>query len=107
MNMEQLLGWEMAGETELLGKNLPQYHYVHRYGTHCGIKITLVSTVCYKNSKQLKCIRRSFRIANCIEFYMFSAANKAIKEAVLGVLRLNSASRKDRNGTQYIDQSFP
>jgi hypothetical protein len=28
MMMEKLVGW-LAGETEVLGKNLPQYRFVH------------------------------------------------------------------------------
>jgi hypothetical protein len=29
MNMEQSVEWELAGETEVLGENLPQYHFIH------------------------------------------------------------------------------
>jgi hypothetical protein len=29
MNLEPLLEWELAGETEVLGDNLPQCHFVH------------------------------------------------------------------------------
>jgi hypothetical protein len=29
MIMEQLVEWGLAGETELLGENLPQFHFVH------------------------------------------------------------------------------
>jgi hypothetical protein len=27
--MEQLVEWRLAGETEVLGENLPQLHFVH------------------------------------------------------------------------------
>jgi hypothetical protein len=27
--VEQLVEWRMAGETEVLGENLPQHHFVH------------------------------------------------------------------------------
>jgi hypothetical protein len=29
MNVEQSVEWELAGETEVLGGNLPQSHYVN------------------------------------------------------------------------------
>jgi hypothetical protein len=29
MNMEHLVEWELAGDTEVLGENLPQHHFVH------------------------------------------------------------------------------
>jgi hypothetical protein len=29
MSVEQSLEWELTGETEVLGENLPQYHFVH------------------------------------------------------------------------------
>jgi hypothetical protein len=29
MNVEKSMEWELAGETEVLGENLPQYHFVH------------------------------------------------------------------------------
>jgi hypothetical protein len=29
MSVEQSVEWELAGETEVLGENLPQYHFVH------------------------------------------------------------------------------
>jgi hypothetical protein len=30
MIVEQLVEWELAGETEALGENLPQHHFVHQ-----------------------------------------------------------------------------
>jgi hypothetical protein len=30
VNVEQLAEWRLAGETEVLGENLPQRHFVHR-----------------------------------------------------------------------------
>jgi hypothetical protein len=29
MSMEHLAEWELGGETEILGENLPRRHYVH------------------------------------------------------------------------------
>jgi hypothetical protein len=29
MNVEQLAEWELAGETEVVGENLPQCHFAH------------------------------------------------------------------------------
>jgi hypothetical protein len=29
MNVEQSVEWELTGETEVLGENLPQRHFVH------------------------------------------------------------------------------
>jgi hypothetical protein len=29
MSVEQSVEWELAGETEVLGENLPQYRFVH------------------------------------------------------------------------------
>jgi hypothetical protein len=30
MSVEQLVEWELAQETEVLGENLPQYHVHHK-----------------------------------------------------------------------------
>jgi hypothetical protein len=30
VTVEQLVEWRLAGETEVLGENLPQLHFVHR-----------------------------------------------------------------------------
>jgi hypothetical protein len=29
MNVEQSVGWELIGETEVVGENLPQCHFVY------------------------------------------------------------------------------
>jgi hypothetical protein len=29
MNMEHLVGWELAGEIQVLEENLPQFHFIH------------------------------------------------------------------------------
>jgi hypothetical protein len=29
MNVEQLVEWELTEETEVIGENLPQCHYIH------------------------------------------------------------------------------
>jgi hypothetical protein len=29
MNLEQLVEWELAGGSEVLGENLPQWHFLH------------------------------------------------------------------------------
>jgi hypothetical protein len=36
MKVEQSVEWELAGEAEELGENLPQYHFVH-YKSHMGL----------------------------------------------------------------------
>jgi hypothetical protein len=40
MSVEQLVEWELAGETEVLGENLLQRHFVHHksYMTWPGIE---------------------------------------------------------------------
>jgi hypothetical protein len=35
MNMEQSVEWELAGETEVLGENLPQCHFIHKSHMTC------------------------------------------------------------------------
>jgi hypothetical protein len=41
MSMEHLVEWELAGETEVFGENLPQWHFVkHKYHmTWSGIEL--------------------------------------------------------------------
>jgi hypothetical protein len=34
MSVEQSVEWELVGETEVLGKNLPQCHFVHHNSPH-------------------------------------------------------------------------
>jgi hypothetical protein len=40
MSVEQSVEWELAGETEVLGKNLPQWHFLHHksYMTWPGLE---------------------------------------------------------------------
>jgi hypothetical protein len=40
VTVEQLVEWKLAGETEVLGENLPQCHFVHHkfYVTWPGIE---------------------------------------------------------------------
>jgi hypothetical protein len=44
VTVEQLVEWRLAGETEVLGENLPQHHFV--INTHSTMTLTLVMRNC-------------------------------------------------------------
>jgi hypothetical protein len=49
MSMEQLVEWELAGETEVVGENLPKCHFVHHkfHMTWDGTRASAVESLNY------------------------------------------------------------
>jgi hypothetical protein len=82
MNVEQSVEWELAGETEILGENLPQPHFVH-HKTHMSWDRTRAAAVwsqrltawamarpCYCVSLQLPAFEPIVRYKNLYEHYI-------------------------------------
>jgi hypothetical protein len=73
INVELMMEWELTGETEVLGVNLPQYHFVMQY----------------YNRKDCKCYTNIY-IYLLIEFQIIRAWNLYFKSLKYSIAYTNS-----------------